>query len=92
MVLSAAMTVYVTEYVKFCAPVGLMLAPVWAIVGVRFVTFVPYGTVTAIVPALSLMVPETPARVKEVIAFALLGATVTVTTYCFVLLSAGVTV
>ena len=65
--LYADVTVYITELVKFCAPVGLMLAPLWVIVGIRLVTFVPKGTVTAIVPALSLMVPATPARVKDVI-------------------------
>ena len=72
-----------------------MPTPVWVMVGVRLVTFVPYGTVTAIVPVFSLVVlivPATPARTKDVISFLGLGSTVTVTVYVLALLSAAVTV
>ncbi|MNI69160.1 hypothetical protein D3C73_1248940 [compost metagenome] len=59
--LSAAVTVYVTGFVKSCATslFGDTLAPVCVIVGTSAVTSVPYGTVNAIVFALSSTVPVT---------------------------------
>ncbi|MNL47737.1 hypothetical protein D3C87_1705400 [compost metagenome] len=71
-----------------------MLAPVCVIVGTRFVTSVPYGTISAIVFAASFTVPVTFRAPKSnaVIAFAGLGATVTVTVYVCVESSAAFTV
>ena len=88
------MTVYETGPEKFwTAPeAGLTLAPVWEMTGARLETFVPYGSSTAIVPLASLMDPDVPASVNEVMDFAVFGATATVTVYVFVLLSAAVTV
>ena len=96
--LSAAVTVYSTGLVKFCAtPVyGDTLAPVCVMVGTRAVTSVPNGTVRAIVLLASFTVPVTgrvnPLKLKAVIAFAGLANTVTVTVYFCVELSAAVTV
>jgi hypothetical protein len=58
------------------------------------VTFVPYGTITAMVFAVPLIAPVTGGVVKEnpVMAFAELAATVTVTVYAAVVPSAAVTV
>ena len=62
---------------------GLILAPVWVIVGASAVTFVPYGTVTAIVCAASVIVPvaEGETKLKAVIALSLadVEAMITVT-------------
>jgi hypothetical protein len=79
----AAVTVYATGLVKFCvAPLfGDMLAPVCVIVGVKAITFVPYGTVTLIVRLASFTIPVTAglAKLKPVISFAGFAATLTVT-------------
>ena len=72
--LSAAVTVYSTGFVKFCAtPVfGDILAPVCVMVGTSAVKFVPYGTVNAIFLFPSSTVPVTfgfkPLKLKAVIA------------------------
>ena len=67
-VLSVAVTVYTTGLVKLFAVVLLVwsvvptftLAPVVVNVATRAVTFVPNGMVTAMVFAVSLIVPATP--------------------------------
>ena len=41
-----------------------IVIPVWVIVGVRFARSVPGGTITVIVPVLSLIVPEAAGSVK----------------------------
>ena len=74
---------YVLGVVKlFDTPdAGLILIPVWVMVGTRAVTDVPKGTVTEIVWApSSIVVPVDVGKVKAVIAFADDGVTVTVTT------------
>jgi hypothetical protein len=71
-----------------------MLAPVCVIVGTRAITFVPYGTVTAMVCVDSVITPVAAgeAKLNAVIALAVFVATVTVTTYAWVEPSAAVTV
>jgi len=71
--------------VKFWATpeAGLTEAPVEvAIVGTRAVTFAPKGTVTAMVWLVSLITPSPSEKLKAVMAFAELKATVSV--YVFV--------
>ncbi|MNY74592.1 hypothetical protein D3C86_2136560 [compost metagenome] len=85
-----------TGLLKSCATplFGLMLAPVCVIVGTRFFTSVPNGTVSAIVFAASFTVPVTfrASKSNAVIALAGFSATVTVTVYAWVELSAAFTV
>ncbi|MNL73329.1 hypothetical protein D3C87_1987810 [compost metagenome] len=71
-----------------------MLTPVCVMVGVRLVTSVPYGTVSATVFAASSTVPVTfnAPKSNAVIALAGFGAIVTVTVYVCVELSAAFTV
>ncbi|MNY75419.1 hypothetical protein D3C86_2146900 [compost metagenome] len=71
-----------------------MLTPVCVIVGTRFVTSVPYGTVRATVLAASFTVPVTFSAPKSntVMDFAVFGAIVTATVYVWVELSSAFTV
>ena len=72
---------------------GVMLLPVWVIVGIKLETTVPAGTVTVIfVPLIWAVVPETPKKLKPVISLESMDATVTVTVYVAVEASWAVTV
>jgi hypothetical protein len=95
---SAAVTVYVTGFVKSFAvtpftcvmPFTVTDDPVVVYTAISDAAFVPFGTVTDIlVPEIT---PLLPARLNAVIAFASLAATVTVTVYVAVDPSAAVTV
>ena len=63
--------------------------------GLRLVSAVPFGMLIVIVPVVALVFAITASRpliVKRVMSFALMPATVTVTVYALVVLSAALTV
>ena len=64
---SAAVTVYVTGFVKSCieSDAGEMLEPVWVIEGISDVRGVEYGTVSVIARVASSMVPAADGIANE---------------------------
>ncbi|MHB9294135.1 hypothetical protein Holit_03261 [Hollandina sp. SP2] len=75
LVLSPAVTVYVTGLLKSCAvsDSGLTLTPAMVIVGVRLVRSVPKGTVTVIFVPSMVPIAGGEAKLKPVIALASRG-------------------